>query len=35
MRPATAVSADGPANIYNGVAVVVDPGATGAACSWC
>ena len=29
MRPATAVSADGPANIYNGVAVVVDPGATG------
>jgi len=29
MRPATAVSADGPGNIYNGVAVVVDPRATG------
>jgi L-asparaginase len=29
MRPATAVSADGPGNIYNGVAVAVDPGATG------
>jgi len=25
MRPATAVSADGPGNIYNGVAVVADP----------
>jgi L-asparaginase len=29
MRPATAVSADGPGNIYNGVAVVADPRATG------
>src|SRR5512139_662699 len=29
MRPATAVSADGPGNIYNGVAVVTDPGAKG------
>jgi L-asparaginase len=29
MRPATAISADGPANIYNGVAVAVDPKATG------
>lgn len=25
MRPATAVSADGPGNIYNGVAIVADP----------
>ena len=29
MRPATAVSADGPANLYNAVAVAVDPGASG------
>ncbi|MFI5319948.1 MAG: type II asparaginase [Myxococcota bacterium] len=29
MRPATAVSADGPANIYNGVAAAIDPGARG------
>jgi L-asparaginase len=29
MRPATAVSADGPANIYNGVAAAIDPGAVG------
>lgn len=29
MRPATAVSADGPANIYNGVAAAIDPGAKG------
>jgi len=29
MRPATAISADGPANIYNGVAVAADPGAAG------
>lgn len=29
MRPATAISADGPANIYNGVAVAADPGAVG------
>lgn len=29
MRPATAVSADGPANIYNGVAVAADAGAKG------
>ena len=29
MRPATAVSADGPGNIYNGVAVAADPRATG------
>lgn len=29
MRPATAVSADGPGNIYNGVAVVTDAGAKG------
>jgi len=26
MRPATATSADGPANIYNGVAAAIDPG---------
>lgn len=29
MRPATATSADGPANIYNGVAVLASPGARG------
>ena len=29
MRPATAISADGPANIYNGVAVAADTGAVG------
>lgn len=29
MRPATATSADGPANIYNGVAVLANPGARG------
>jgi len=29
MRPATAVSADGPANLYNGVAVAADPKAKG------
>jgi L-asparaginase len=29
MRPATAISADGPGNIYNGVAVVADPKARG------
>jgi L-asparaginase len=29
MRPATAVSADGPANLYNGVAVAVSPQASG------
>ena len=29
MRPATAISADGPANIYNGVAVAADPRASG------
>jgi L-asparaginase len=29
MRPATAISPDGPGNIYNGVAVVADPRATG------
>jgi L-asparaginase len=29
MRPATAISADGPGNLYNGVAVVADPHATG------
>jgi L-asparaginase len=29
MRPATAISADGPGNIYNGVAVAVDPRAKG------
>jgi L-asparaginase len=29
MRPATAISADGPANIYNGVAVAADPSACG------
>ena len=29
MRPATAISADGPGNLYNGVAVAADPGAKG------
>ena len=29
MRPATAISADGPGNIYNGVAVATDPRAKG------
>jgi L-asparaginase len=29
MRPSTAVSADGPLNLYNGVAVSADPSATG------
>ncbi len=29
MRPATAISADGPGNIYNGVAVAIDPKASG------
>ncbi len=29
MRPATAISADGPGNIYNGVAVATNPGAKG------
>lgn len=29
MRPATAISADGPSNLYNGVAVAISPGATG------
>jgi L-asparaginase len=29
MRPATAISADGPGNIYNGVAVATDPHAKG------
>ncbi|HET9692970.1 MAG TPA: type II asparaginase [Steroidobacteraceae bacterium] len=29
MRPATAISADGPGNIYNGVAVATHPGAKG------
>lgn len=29
MRPATATGADGPANIYNGVAVLANPGARG------
>jgi L-asparaginase len=29
MRPATAISADGPGNIYNGVAVATDSGARG------
>jgi L-asparaginase len=29
MRPATAISADGPGNIYNGVAIVADKGAAG------
>ena len=29
MRPATATSADGPGNIYNGVAVATNPGAKG------
>jgi L-asparaginase len=32
MRPATATSADGPANLYNAVAAAVHPGARGAAC---
>ena len=29
MRPSTAVSADGPLNLYNAVAVAADPGAKG------
>ena len=29
MRPATAISADGPSNLYNGVAAAVSPGARG------
>lgn len=29
MRPATAISADGPGNLYNGMSVVVNPGARG------
>jgi L-asparaginase len=29
MRPATAISADGPSNLYNGVAAAISPGATG------
>lgn len=29
MRPSTAISADGPANIYNGVAALVDPSSKG------
>jgi L-asparaginase len=29
MRPATAISADGPANLYNGVAIAADPSAKG------
>ena len=29
MRPSTAISADGPANIYNGVATLVDPSSKG------
>ncbi|HEX6571068.1 MAG TPA: type II asparaginase [Steroidobacteraceae bacterium] len=29
MRPATAISADGPGNLYNGVAVATNPGAKG------
>ena len=29
MRPATAISADGPGNLYNGVAVAISPGAQG------
>jgi L-asparaginase len=32
MRPSTAVSADGPLNLYNGVGVAVDPRPAGAAC---
>lgn len=29
MRPATAISADGPSNLYNGVAAAISPGARG------
>jgi L-asparaginase len=29
MRPATAISADGPSNLFNGVSVAINPGATG------
>jgi L-asparaginase len=29
MRPATAISADGPSNLYNGVATAISPGARG------
>ena len=32
MRPSTAVSADGPLNIYNAVGVAVDPKARGTRC---
>ena len=36
MRPATAISADGPANLYNAVAVAAEPRSPrDAACSWC
>ena len=34
MRPSTAVSADGPLNLYNAVGVAADPKAKGAACWW-
>ena len=34
MRPSTAVSADGPLNLYNAVAVAGDPNARGRECWW-
>ena len=34
MRPATAISADGPGNLYNAVAVAADPGRARAAACW-
>jgi L-asparaginase len=35
IRPATAIGADGPADMYNGVAIAVHPGGRDAACRFC